>query len=107
MHRLIEKRMCISKTTYYLNESGLIVNEGQIEDVQYTIGMVENAGTGYRVPDTDTDTDTGYGYRIRIPDTDTDTGYGYRIRIPDSLKYLFLRIKIVGYCIFSRFLSHF
>jgi hypothetical protein len=91
--------MCISKTTYYLNESGLIVNEGQIEDVQYTIGMVENAGTGYRVPDTDTD--TGYGYRIRIP----DTGYGYRI--PDSLKYLFLRIKIVGYCIFSRFLSHF
>jgi hypothetical protein len=72
--------MCISKTTYYLNESGLIVNEGQIEDVQYTIGMVENAGTGYRVPDTDTD--TGYGYRIRIPDT--DTGYGYRIRIPDT-----------------------
>jgi hypothetical protein len=66
-------------------------------------GMVENAGTGYRIriPDTDTGTDTGYGYRM--PDTDT----GYRIRIPDSLKYLFLRIKIVGYCIFSRFLSHF
>jgi hypothetical protein len=60
-------------------------------------GMVENAGTGYgyriRIPD------TGYGYRIRIPDTDT----GYRIRIPDSLKYLFLRIKIVDYCIFGRF----
>ena len=42
-------------------------------------GMVENAGTGYRIRIPDTD--TGYGYRIRIPDTDTDTdtGYGYRI----------------------------
>ena len=96
-------------------------------ETAHVYGMVENAGTGYRIriPDTDTgygyriripDTDTGYGYRIRIPDTDTGYGYriripdtdtGYGIRIPDSLKYLFLRIKIVGYCIFSRFLSHF
>ena len=129
---LIKVMLCLCETYEYTITLWFPCLDGRIVlcfqcCVVLWIGMVENAGTGYRIriPDTgygyriririripDTGyriTDTGYGYRIRIPDTDTDTGYGYgyRKRIPDSLKYLFLRIKIVGYCIFGRFFSHF
>ncbi len=66
-------------------------------------GMVENAGTGYRIRIPD----TGYGYRIRIRIQDTDTEYGYRIRIPDSLKYLFLTLKllVIVFLVFGFFLK--